>query len=694
MRRSLGFLLGACLLLASACRGFPSGTAEPSSRCVVNSGHTGAVLGLAFDGKRGLLFSSGDDGTVRLWDPSRGIPVRKLQVTQLGARQIAVNPAEPQFAVVVGDGTGSFFLSVWDWERERQLYRLPLKEDPPFMRFSAQGSYLVFAESSWQSLKILNARDGSVVAFHPEGFGIVGFAEMSRSEKTLMTYQVSGSISYWDMTSGQQTLDLPTASFLSHVSISADRRLLAGSTGREVVLVDAVTGAVKLRAGMPGVVSLDISAAGDQVTAVGADGRAQRWAAEGDAFAARPAAARLLPPSLLLSYGTDALYFAEKTGGLGAAGSGAAPSHFADNLLAAVSGLDAARGMLAVGAQKWVRVFSSDLLTGSPTPSFLRTSLAANPFTSRIGLQFLPVDRLLAWRADSTAPGLAVMDVSRLGGQGGQGAVLKSLPTGFRAPLGDLHVSGDSALGLETGGVVRMTDIATGASRFEVHLPGASTVLAWSPADLVAGRNAAAASGSLVRVNARTGETVPLKDRNLFTYGLLLDPAGRGPSGSVTGPVLYSVGIDRAGATNLLSHDGPGFERETLLDGISEEYLEASLALDPETHILYAAMGRDRVVSWDGSLLRTLAVQNCAPRMLVARDGLLFSLDKDSTISVLESSSGTRLAEISLFANGEWCALFHDGRYAASPGGDVNVKVFADGKLAEANEDYRLPIGE
>ncbi|MGA2479351.1 MAG: hypothetical protein ABSG63_11435, partial [Spirochaetia bacterium] len=277
MRRALGFLLGASLILASACRGFPEGASEPQARCVVNTGHTGAALGLAFDARSGLLFSSGDDGTVRLWDPAQGIQVRKLQVTQLGARQLAVNPAAPQLAVSVTDGTGSFFLSVWDWEQERQLYRLPLKEEPLFLRFSAQGTYLVYAESGWQSLRILNAHDGTVVPFHPEGFGIVGFAEMSRSEKTLMTYQVSGSISYWDLATGQQTLDLPAVAYLSRIRISSDRRFIVGSTGREIVLVDAVTGAAKARAKVPAVASLDISAAGGEVSAIGADGRIMRW---------------------------------------------------------------------------------------------------------------------------------------------------------------------------------------------------------------------------------------------------------------------------------------------------------------------------------------------------------------------------------------------------------------------------------
>jgi hypothetical protein len=91
--------------------------------------------------------------------------------------------------------------------------------------------------------------------------------------------------------------------------------------------------------------------------------------------------------------------------------------------------------------------------------------------------------------------------------------------------------------------------------------------------------------------------------------------------------------------------------------------------------------------------MREIAPQNTAPRRLVARAGMLFSLNRDSTVSVLNATTGERLAEISLFADGEWCALFNDGRYAASLGGDVHVKVFQNDSPVQTTEDYRLRTG-
>ncbi len=248
-----------------------SGTAEPV-RSIIATGHAGAILGLEFDDKRGLLFSSGRDGTVRLWDAASGSLVQTLQVTRLRAEKIAVNPVQPQFAVIVTDGAGSYSLSVWDWEQEHQLYRVPLKEDPLFLRFSGMGSYIMWGESSWQSLKIVHAADGAPVEFHPEGFGIVGFAEMSRTEKTLMTYQVSGRITYWDMASGQQTLDMPCVPYLSGIRMSRDKSRIVGSTGRDIYVLDTVTGATRGHASLAGVMAVDFAPSGAEIACISGAG--------------------------------------------------------------------------------------------------------------------------------------------------------------------------------------------------------------------------------------------------------------------------------------------------------------------------------------------------------------------------------------------------------------------------------------
>jgi hypothetical protein len=511
---------------------------------------------------------------------------------------------------------------------------------------------------------------------------------MSRSEKTIMTYQLSGRIDYWDIETGRQTLDLPSVPYLSRIRISRDRRYIVGSTGSELVLVDMVTGAVRGRAGLMGAISFDISPAGDEIACIsGADGKLNRWSVAGDSLVPRAGLPMISATPSLLRYGADSLFIADSAGGLHSIPPEGEESQFARNVLARLDGIDVGRGLVALGSPDWIRVLSTDLLASTQLPTVVRSLLAQNPFHAPAGLTFLPTPQLLAWRADRAPPAFALLGVAGLDKAEAQ-ANFQGLPTGFLAPLTALRVIDDSFLGVESDGTVRLTESATGVSRFDQRIPGVFAAVASTPTELIAGRNSAAApGGSLLRVNTRTRETVAIKDRNAFTYTLLLDEsAGTGRQ------ILYSVGIDASGATNLVRHSGPGFEQETLLGRVAEEDLDVSLALDPDTHVLYANLGHDRISAWDGTQMKEIVLQNAAPRRLVARAGMLFSLNRDSTVSVFEGASGARLAEISLFADGAWSALFKDGRYAASLGGDVHVKVFQNGEPVQATEDYRLRI--
>jgi len=711
---------------------FASGQAEAGAggtRAIIDSGHAGAVSAMEFDEKRGLLFTSGEDGTVRIWDPVAGNLLHTLRITQLAAGRLAVNPSASQVAVVVGDA-GDVSLAVWDWDLERQIYRVPLREAPLFLRWSALGTYLLYGESTWQGLKILRASDGTPVPFHPEGFGIVGFAETSRSEKTLMTYQVSGRITYWDLATGAQSVDVPTVPYLTGIRISRDRGVLVGFTDSEVVRVDAVAGTVRGRAPAPGLRAVDISPTGDEIASVGAAPR--RWAVSGDTLQPGPAFPALPTLASMLVYGSAGLYFAGTGGDLVSLSPAGDVSTFGRNAVAALTGFDVKDNGMAMASRSWVRVFSADWSAGSPSPAAIHTQLAPNPFSDAAGLAFLGDGRLLAWKsavgsgagseavsaagsgagsavgsgagsaagsgagsAAGIAPCLAVLDTSTnasasasTSAEGSTPApAFSTLPNPFRAPLLDLRATAQELVGIEAGGTLRVVDPATGLSRFESRITGGSAAVRVSRGEIVAARNAAGGlPGSLVRITMATGETVAIHDRNLFTYALLFD------GGAAGGPVLYSIGVDAARSTNLLRHDGPGFERETLLDHVATEDLDASLSFDPVQRVLYATLGRDRAVAWDGQSLSVLSLESSVPRKLLVRNGLAFLVNRDSTVTVADARTGDPRALVALFSDGEWAAVFANGRYAASTGGDLHVRVFAEGAPVKATEDYRLRI--
>jgi hypothetical protein len=592
---------------------------------------------------------------------------------------LSVNPASEQVAVVETDGVRSFSIVVWDWEEERLLFRVPLRQEPLFIRYSGMGSMIVYGESAWESLHIVSARDGVPFPFHPEGFGIVGFAEVSRSEKTVMTYRIAGRISYWDLSTGALVRDVATVPRLAGIRLSRDRRYMAGLTGEEIVLVDTLTGATCSRAPFSGIGSFDFSPDSSELSgaAPASQGVLSRWSLAGGLMTSKAALPFPQEPPSILRYGKYALFFAGNDGEIRILPPAGQPQSFCRDELAEVSDFAVAGSAMALGSAEWIRIFSSDLLSSSRRPSFVRSTIVANPFHVPVGIGFLSETRLLVWRRDSTL-GLAMLDIPS--------GSFRDLPTGFQAPLAALSIAPDNLLGIEKSGFVRLLDTATGSVRFESWNPGMLSIVPTSQTEIIGGGNPANASeGSLLRIDIRTGETVAIPGRSVFTYDLLFDPR----TGS-----LFSVGVDASCATHLLRNDGRGFERETSLDSVPGEDLDVSLALDASTGILYSSLGERDVGVWDGRQLSRLKPNQSIVRKLLASDGILYSLNRDSTVSIRDGTTGESIAELSLFTEGEWSLLVSGGWYAASPGGDVRVRVFVGEKLVRSKEDYRLRIQE
>jgi WD40 repeat protein len=227
--KAYGLLLGAALAAA----GLPVAPGGLTSRAVVSYGHQGAVRDMAADASRGLVFSAGEDGTLRIWDAVSQTLMRRIAVTRQSIVSVAVDPAASLAAILITDGARANWADVWNWDTGELLYRVPLDAAPLFAHFSLSGKYLLFGTMSWDSLRIYRALNGQPVSAPDEG-GMVGFAEVSRSDATLMTYRLSGTIEYRDLGSGEIVKRVPAEPDLVNVRVSADRRYLVGHSSTEI----------------------------------------------------------------------------------------------------------------------------------------------------------------------------------------------------------------------------------------------------------------------------------------------------------------------------------------------------------------------------------------------------------------------------------------------------------------------------
>ena len=638
---------------------------------LLQTGHRGAVLAVEHDENRGLVFSAGEDGTLRVWDLAARSLVARIGVGHLPLVGIAVNPAATQVAVLESDGVHSFAVSAWDWRAARRLFRVTLAGEPLFLRYSGAGSWLMLGESAWQGLRLLAAADGSPIAFHPEGFGIVGFAEVSRSERTILTYQPSGRLQYWEAATGNLVTELRTAPYLSGLRISRDRRYAAGSNGREVLLVDLVTGATKARFTLAGVRSLDLSPAADEIACIAPSAAGalelSRWALSGETFTRVPGADEA---GVTLARYTTAGLVTASAGGLDLVTASGANVVVARDELADVTGIAADGGLLALASPAWIWLFRP--------PATMTT--VPNPLAGPTGLVFAD-GRLVAWRQGPGSPAAVTLDAAT-------GAVTGTL-AGLAAPLLQLEPAAGGLVSLDRTGTVRLVALPgvggaadTGRPIFDAWLPGTLCVTAISERELVGGRTPieGGSGGTLLRINMRTGETVAVSGSNRSTYDLAWD-AARG--------ILYSLGVDADGDTVLTRHEGQGFESGRVLARYEGEDISATLGLDPATGIVYASLGFGGIVTWDGSSADLIASEGRVPRRLAAATGFLASINHDAAVSLWDPAARRLAADLYLLASGDWCLAGSGGRWSATDGAAPLVRVTVDGSLVADPSAWR-----
>jgi hypothetical protein len=644
------------------------------ARTLLQTGHRGAVLALEQDEGRGLVFSGGEDGTLRVWSLVTRALVARIGTGRLPLAAIAVNPAATQVAVLESDGVRSFAVSAWDWRTGQRLFRVTLAGEPLFLRYSGAGSWLMLGESAWQGLRLLASADGTPVPFRPEGFGIVGFAEVSRSERTILTYQPSGRLQYWEAATGTLVTELRTAPYLTGLRLSRDRRFAAGSNGREVLVIDLVTGATKARLELPGVRFLDLSPSADEIACVAPDAGGQlaltRWSVSAGGAVPVPAAgapgvtvARYALPGLVL--GTS--------GGLSLVTASGALEAIARDELADVTGVASDRGLLALASPTWIWLLRADA-GGSPFAGGV-TALP-NPLAGPTGLTVVD-GRLVAWRQGPGAPAAIVVDPVT-------GTVAGPLE-GLAAPLVALEPADGGAVALDRAGTVRLAALDPGAvagrEAFTAWLPGTLCIVPLSASELVAGRTPlAGGGGTLLRINVRTGETVTIAGTRRSTYDLAWD-AGRA--------VLYSLGVDEAGDTVMMAHEGADLETARVLARYEGEDIAASLALDAASATVFASLGFGGIVTWRDGTAGAIATEGRVPRRLAAAAGTLASVNRDATVSLWDTARGALVADLYLLAGGDWCLVGADGRWSGTDGAAPLVRVTVDGSLVADPASWR-----
>jgi hypothetical protein len=329
--------------------------------------------------------------------------------------------------------------------------------------------------------------------------------------------------------------------------------------------------------------------------------------------------------------------------------------------------------MLAVAAGDVIHVFALGV-NGPGMAPVTEAFTIANPYPGPVGLEFLDGE-LVVWQQGAGPAALGAIDLAT------RKFADWNLP--FTGPLAAVTARDDTLFALGKDGGVKVLRARTGEELYRASWPGAVCIAPFGSSSLVLGRLSGGVLGSsLVQIDMRTGETTPIPGSATLTFALAPDP---------TGGRLYSLGVNPDGRTCLTRHDGAALQTETVVDSAEGEYPSASLAFDPSSDFLYTSLGREVVKAWTGVSLESLGDPTRGTLALRALDGLLASLQRDSSVSLWDTVADRPFGEVYPFADGSWAAVMADGTILGSNDGKKRVGILVRGHLWENGKPPGAP---
>ncbi len=641
------------------------------SRFLINSGHSGTVSDTDFSADGKLIFSGGDDGTVRVWNSSNAQLLYRLQISHLPIRRISASTSKPYIASIESDGINSVNLSVWNWETGERLFRQRLNEIPLFLKFSPQGNFIVYGRTEWESLVFLDAETGRQLPYLTEGFGIVSSVFISDSEKTILTYSPSGNLQYWDLSTSTMKQKVQTVTNLEDISFSASARYMTAYDGRNLVLVDLITGRKISSVSADKYICSSIDSKSDKLVYFRdsetdiimnvSDFSGQRID-QPESYTLRN---RTNPASVISVKGT--VYTSYENGNICRNPINSADvSEFAANKLLKISGFSVSGETMAISAPGRLLRISSDFFIKNQSSS-INPEVGSKVYSlekdSSFGLSSMGDGDYLLWTSESSKAGRLVLFNSE------DGPV--RLISQLSAPLVSAEYTNGKILTLDKTGECRVIDPDTGETEFKYTAFGLRAVEFIEDNNIIAGRSSTSTlTTPLLHINTKTGETVPVEDSSLLVFDLDYDDISK---------KLYTLGFEERNGvikTVLKEYTGRNHDKADTIIAFPGEDIGATFASDPHSSKIFTTLGFSgvKLLYWGG--FTKLDNISGIPRDIRLFGNILISLNQDNSFTIWNPSNGNRIMDLFIFDDLSWAASLTDNKYYASEGAEKYISIY------------------
>lgn len=635
------------------------------------AGHSGTVSAVAYDPVKNYVLSAGMDGFLGIWDVRNNAAADRFQVSPYAVRLMSLRPGKTQAALAESDGLGVHRISVWDYGRKENLFTLRFQDPIIFINYSAGGNFLMATRNGRTGVIFIHPETGEILDSPPDLSGAISFAATGKSERTMMTYAVSGRISYWELNTGREIQSCTAPINLESPVLFGNNRYLCGIDSRGLVVVDAVTGKEIARdphavrgalfptaASDPagpfefmyrGILNNSPQAGAANLIHYTITPQGNLESVTKGAFSAMP----LISGSAGIAAGAIALGTVD--GGIWLLAADDTEGRAMHRLtLTSISAAAVSGNSLAFITEdkanhgSKVSFIPQDYrLLQNGTAITLEDSRNNTRVSGDSGLPAAAPGRFIVWQTENTRS-FPIL-INGAGAPERRDTVLERAL--FRHPLRSVSLLGNQALFLDTTGTITMVSTDSGAGTFTYTAADPLAVTFYDNRNIIIGQTATANMAPFLLVNTLTRETTPFiypaaagtvlyRAPNGMVYGNVVDGS---PEQAVTSLLLLDIGRPSA-SRRLLEYPGEDTTCIIAQSGLS----------------LATTMGGNSPTLLNNRGIIPFARSPSLPEDLIGNDTYFIIRGKDGSISWYNPDNGSLLARLRLLER-EWILEITDG---------------------------------
>lgn len=611
------------------------------------------------------LITGGKDGKLIVWEVETERLLRSIHADFLPIQEIVPYPDGDRLAVYASDGQ-THRITVWNWRTgEREFLHFP-DDEVLHLDVSSQGSYLIYALPELRSLRVVDGKSGRLLPFLRENTGIVSWFVIARSEERVMTYTPStGEIVYRTIVTGQEVRRFsgPTG-LIDPILLPTPRFAAAVTREGKLAVIDLLSGSIVAETVAGDINQLALDSDADEIVVISTDYggsqliRRYRFTESGNDLQRRYTPRREIPDGISNMAFIDRDIFAGDTQGrvLRWLSFETNPQTIAENKILSIKDILVEDDTMHILTGEEIVSITSDLFqtrTDTDSTTYVRDritrlprledDLEINSFVN--GAREAP----LIVRQGAQDDGLVAFDSDRYR--------FDPLPITLPDSFLSIAASGDEVLFLSRSGRVEVIDTDSGVQTFSYRGRGLQTAILTSRGIFLGKAADGILDTSVLRVDPRTGETVPIDTATDLVFYLSYD-SRRGR--------LFTIGIikDRPDgpSTVIEIFEGATFQRRRTILEFDGEYLDAMVTVDPLTGNAYTTLDdRGGILRWDGSRVSELARSpSHIPRSLHLTPNHILSVNRDGTLSIVDRVDGVTVLDLSFiddYRSGSWIAI-------------------------------------